>query len=109
MLAVDMSREFARSFRTSLSDPGRISFPTETEHVVYTSHGFEHFAGLGIGLGTTFTSFHLFFEGDAAKLLGIPFEAVMQTALIPVAYTKGESFKPGSREPLGTIVHWDDW
>jgi nitroreductase len=61
------------------------------------------------GLGTTFTSFHLFFEEDAAKLLGIPFEAVMQTALIPVAYTKGVRFKPGSREPVGTIAHWDDW
>jgi len=61
------------------------------------------------GLGTTFTSFHLFFEEDAAKLLGIPFEEVMQTALIPVAYTKGVRFKPGPREPLGTIVHWDDW
>jgi nitroreductase len=61
------------------------------------------------GLGTTFTSFHLFFEEDAAKLLGIPFEAVMQTALIPVAYTKGVRFKPGPREPLGKIVHWDYW
>ena len=61
------------------------------------------------GLGTTFTSFHLFFEEDAAKLLGIPFEAVMQTALILVAYTKGVRFKPGPREPVGTIVHWDDW
>ena len=61
------------------------------------------------GLGTSLTSFHLFFEEDAAKLLGIPFEEVMQTALIPVAYTKGVRFKPGPREPLGTIVHWDDW
>jgi nitroreductase len=61
------------------------------------------------GLGTTFTSFHLFFEEDAAKLLGIPFEEVMQTGLIPVAYTKGVRFKPGPREPVGTIVHWDDW
>jgi hypothetical protein len=51
----------------------------------------------------------LFFEEDAAKLLGIPFEAVMQTALIPVAYTKGVSFKHGLREPVGTVVHWDDW
>jgi hypothetical protein len=58
---------------------------------------------------TTFTSFHLFFEEDAAKLLGIPFETVMQTALIPVAYTKGVKFKPGPREPVGTLVHWDDW
>jgi len=61
------------------------------------------------GLGTTFTSFHLFFEQDAAKLLGIPFEAVMQTALIPAAYTNGVRFKRGPREPLGKIVHWDHW
>jgi len=61
------------------------------------------------GLGTTFTSFHLFLEEDAAKLLGIPFDTVMQTALIPVAYTKGVNFKPGPREPVSTILHWDDW
>lgn len=61
------------------------------------------------GLGTTFTSFHLFFEEDAAKLLSIPFEAVMQIALIPVAYTKGVKFKPGPREPVSTILHWDNW
>jgi nitroreductase len=60
-------------------------------------------------LGTTFTSFHLFFEEDAAKLLGIPFEAFMQTALIPVAYTKGVRFRPASREPIGTVVHWNEW
>ena len=61
------------------------------------------------GLGSTFTSFHLFFEEDAAKLLGIPFKQVMQTALIPVAYTKGSQFKPAPREPVSTIVHWDCW
>ena len=61
------------------------------------------------GLGTTFTSFHLFFEEDAARLLGIPFKDVMQTALIPVAYTKGSKFKPASREPVKTMVHWDGW
>jgi hypothetical protein len=60
-------------------------------------------------LGTTFTSFHLFFEEDAAKLLGIPFETIMQIALIPVAYTKGTRFKPGPRDPVGTILHWNDW
>jgi len=61
------------------------------------------------GIGTTMTSFHLFFEKDAAKLLNIPFETVMQTALIPAAYTKGIKFKPGPREPVGKIIHWDDW
>jgi nitroreductase len=61
------------------------------------------------GLGTTFTSFHLFFEEDAARLLSIPFKEVMQTTLIPVAYTKGTKFKPAPREHLSTIVHWDRW
>jgi len=61
------------------------------------------------GLGTTFTSFHLFYEEDAARLLGIPFKEVMQTTLIPVAYTQGSKFKPARREPVSKIVHWDRW
>ena len=39
------------------------------------------------GLGTVWTTFHLFHEQEAAELLGIPFDEVMQAALIPVAYT----------------------
>ncbi len=61
------------------------------------------------GLGTVITSFHLMFEREAAELLGIPYERVMQGALIPVAYTKGTDFKPGRRSPLETMVHWDAW
>jgi len=53
--------------------------------------------------------FHAGREKDAAKLLGIPFETVMQTALIPVAYTKGVKFKLGPRKSLETVLHWDDW
>jgi hypothetical protein len=51
----------------------------------------------------------LSFEEDAVKLLGIPLEEVMQTELIPMAYTRGVRFKPGPRETVGAIVHWDDW
>ena len=61
------------------------------------------------GLGTVLTSFHLVHEREAAELLGIPYEQVMQAALIPVAYTLGTDFKPGRRNPLDTIVHWDRW
>lgn len=61
------------------------------------------------GLGTTFTSFHLFFEEDAAKLLHIPFKEVMQTTLIPVAYTKGSKFAPAPREDVNTVIHWEGW
>ncbi len=61
------------------------------------------------GLGSTFTSFHLSYEEEAAKILGIPYKEVMQAALLPVAYTKGTDFKPARRKPLSTMVYWDTW
>jgi nitroreductase len=61
------------------------------------------------GLGTVWTSFHLGWEAEAAQLLGIPYDTMMQAALIPVAYTIGQDFKPARREPLETMVHWDRW
>ena len=42
-------------------------------------------------------------------MLGIPFESVMQAALIPVAYSVGTDFRPAARHPLDTMVHWDRW
>jgi nitroreductase len=61
------------------------------------------------GLGTSWTTVHLFFEQEAAELLGIPYEKIMQTALIPVAYTLGTDFSPAKREPLDNILHVDGW
>jgi nitroreductase len=61
------------------------------------------------GLGTSLTSFHLFFEQEAAEVLGIPYQEVMQAALIPVAYTLGTDFKPAPRKPLESVLHWDRW
>jgi nitroreductase len=61
------------------------------------------------GLGSVLTSFHLMHEREAAEILGIPYDEVMQGALIPVAYTVGTDFKPGRRNPLETMVHWDEW
>jgi nitroreductase len=61
------------------------------------------------GLGTSLTSFHLFFEQEAAQVLGIPYEDVMQAALIPVAYTVGTEFKPAPRKPLESVLHWNRW
>jgi nitroreductase len=61
------------------------------------------------GLGSVWTSFHLAYEQEAAELLGIPYDEVMQAALIPVAYTIGTAFKPASRAPLESMVHWDRW
>jgi nitroreductase len=61
------------------------------------------------GLGTVLTTFHLMHEPETAELLGIPYDDVMQAALIPTAYTIGTDFKPGRRAPLETMVHWDSW
>jgi len=49
------------------------------------------------GLGTAWgRAFHYSREREAAELLGIPYDDVMQAALLPVAYTIGESFIAGS-------------
>lgn len=61
------------------------------------------------GLGACWTTLHLRHEREAAELLGIPYADVMQTALIPVAHTIGDEFRPGERKPLSSIVHWDTW
>jgi nitroreductase len=61
------------------------------------------------GLGTCWTVFHLYFEEEAAQLLGIPHAEVTQVALIPVAYAQGTTFKPGPRNPLETMIHWEAW
>ena len=61
------------------------------------------------GLGTCWTIFHLYHEEEAAKLLGIPYGDVMQVALIPVAHVRGTEFRPGSRRPVQTMIHWETW
>ncbi|QBD80831.1 nitroreductase [Ktedonosporobacter rubrisoli] len=61
------------------------------------------------GLGTVLTSVHLLYEREAADILGIPYDEVMQVGLIPLAYTVGTSFKPATRKPLETVLHWERW
>jgi nitroreductase len=60
------------------------------------------------GLGSVWTTLHLFKETEAAALLGIP-ETVTQVALLPVAYTVGDEFKPAARPPIEGITYWDEW
>src|SRR5262245_6036617 len=61
------------------------------------------------GLGTCWTIFHLYHEEEAAKLLGIPYRDVMQVSLIPVAHVHGTKFRPRSRRPVQTMIHWETW
>ena len=59
-------------------------------------------------LGTAWTTLHLSFEREASEVLGRP-ERVWQGALVPVAYYRGESYRPAVREPLDKVFHHDRW
>lgn len=61
------------------------------------------------GLGTSWTTLHLMHEQEIAKLLGVPFESVMQTGLTPVAFTVGTDFKPARGRDLEGALHVDGW
>jgi nitroreductase len=62
------------------------------------------------GLGTSLTTLHLFYEAEAAEILGIDYGSVTQAGLIPTGFLKeGTRFKPGPRDPVAPIVHWDTW
>jgi nitroreductase len=60
------------------------------------------------GVGSAWTTLHIMYEQEAAKILGIP-DTVTQTALLPVAYYKGAEFKPASRLPARQRTHWNTW
>jgi len=60
------------------------------------------------GLGTAWTTIHLFQEQAISELLGIP-DDWTQTVLFPVAYYTGDDFKPAHRLPSDSMTHWDSW
>jgi nitroreductase len=59
------------------------------------------------GLGSAWTTGHLWREQEVASLLGIPYEIYMQTGLFPVAYTLGNDFRPAYRKPVSEVVSWN--
>lgn len=61
------------------------------------------------GLGTSWTTLHLPFEREAAEILGIPYDDVVQGGMTPVAYTLGTDFKPGPRLDAASLTHWNTW
>jgi nitroreductase len=93
--------------------PRAEGLPTALQHAIYGSimpaaWSFM-LAARARGLGTCWTIFHLYHEEEAANLLGIPYGDVMQVALIPVAHVHGTAFRPGSRQPVQTMMHWETW
>ncbi len=60
------------------------------------------------GLGSCYTTLHLAHEAEARELLGIP-DDITQVALLPVAYTIGDDFKPAARGPVEHITYFNRW
>lgn len=61
------------------------------------------------GLGTSWTTLHLMYEEEAAKVLGIPFDDYAQGVLITVGYARKTDFKPARRQPLDDVLHVNGW
>ncbi len=61
------------------------------------------------GIGTAWTTLHLMQEKEVADIIGIPYDDYMQVSLIPIAYTKGTSFKPAYRPPVESVMHINEW
>lgn len=68
-----------------------------------------HLALRSRGLGSAWTTVHLYREREAADLLGIPHEQYRQAGLFPVAYTLGTEFHPGDRTLSEQRIGWNRW
>jgi nitroreductase len=91
-----------------LDGPGSMGAPAMFGSVIPAAWSFM-LALRSRGLGSAWTTLHLFKEREAAELLGVPFDEVTQVALLPVAYTVGTDFKPATRPPVEGITYWDGW
>jgi nitroreductase len=60
------------------------------------------------GLGTAWTTLHMTYEQEIARLLGLPSD-IHQAVLIPTACYKGTTFRPAPREPLEEVLHLNHW
>lgn len=59
------------------------------------------------GLGSAWTTAHLWREQEFADLLNIPYEKYTQVGLFPVAYTRGLDFSKAWRKPVGEVLSWN--
>jgi nitroreductase len=60
------------------------------------------------GLGSAWTTLHLYQEAAVAELLGIP-SGQRQVGLVPIAYTLGTDFKPADRSASEARIFWNRW
>jgi nitroreductase len=60
-----------------------------------------------LGLGTTLTNRHMFFQKEVDAALGLP-EGVHSYAILPIGYPMGK-FGPVKRAPLDAVVYQERW
>ena len=60
------------------------------------------------GIGSAWTTLHLYEENAAADLLGLP-DTVTQVALLPTAYFTGDTFMPSKRRPAREVTYLNRW
>lgn len=64
-------------------------------------------AARSLGLGSTFTTFHMAAEGAVRETLGIP-DDVRIAVTLAVGYPD-RPFGPLARKPVEEVLHWDRW
>ena len=60
------------------------------------------------GVGAAWTTITFTYEREVADLLGIP-ENMTPGVLLPIAYFKGDDFKPATRVPAAERTYWNTW
>ena len=91
-----------------IDGPWRMATASHVGSVIQATWSFM-LAARARNIGSVWTTVHLALEEEAASILGIPYADVMQVALIPFGYVKGDPFKVAEREPLDLVTHWDHW
>lgn len=60
------------------------------------------------GMGSAWTTMHLYREREMAELLGIP-DDQMQVGMFPIAYTVGTDFAAADRSDSERRIYWNRW
>ena len=64
-------------------------------------------AARALGLGTTFTTFHIAVESVVREVLGLPDDVVLGV-MVALGWPD-RPFGPVKRKPTNDVIHWDRW
>lgn len=59
-------------------------------------------------IGSTWTTLLTSKQGEVANILGMP-DDVIQTVMLPVAYTRGARMRRANRLPAAQVTYWNRW